>query len=131
MRRWMSVDEAHYRNIILPPIKLFEIGGAYFVRDGNHRVSVAKAQGAEFIDAEVISLSSEIPLTPEMTRDEIKRAVIEFEKTQVLPGHEARPASAGLLPGVHGDRALRRAALPHPGAQVVHQPGQAGGDSFR
>ncbi len=80
MRRWMSVDEAHYRNIILPPIKCFEIGGAYFVRDGNHRVSVAKAQGAEFIDAEVTALGSEIPLTPDMTREEIKRAVIEFEK---------------------------------------------------
>ncbi len=80
MRRWMSVDEAHYRNIILPPIKCFEIGGAYFVRDGNHRVSVAKAQGAEFIDAEVISLASEIPLTPGITRDEIKGAVIGFEK---------------------------------------------------
>lgn len=79
MRRWMSVDEAHYRNVILPPIKLFEIGGAYFVRDGNHRVSVAKAQGAEFIDAEVISLASEIPLTPDMTREQIKRAVIQFE----------------------------------------------------
>ncbi len=80
MRRWMRVDEAHYRNIILPPIKLFEIGGAYFVRDGNHRVSVAKAQGAEFIDAEVVSLGSEIALTPGMTRDEVKRAVIQFEK---------------------------------------------------
>jgi len=80
MRRWMSVDEAHYRNVILPPIKLFEIGGAYFVRDGNHRVSVAKAQGAEFIDAEVISLSSEIALAPDMGREQIKRAVIEFEK---------------------------------------------------
>ena len=80
MRRWIRVDEAHYRNIILPPIKLFEIGGAYFVRDGNHRVSVAKAQGAEFIDAEVISLSSEISLIPDMSREQIKRAVIEFEK---------------------------------------------------
>jgi hypothetical protein len=80
MRRWMSVDEAHYRNITLPPIKLFEIGGAFFVRDGNHRVSVARAQGQEFIDAEVTSLSSEIPLTPDMTREEIKRAVIDFEK---------------------------------------------------
>ncbi|HTP59619.1 MAG TPA: transcriptional regulator, partial [Spirochaetia bacterium] len=80
MRRWMSVDEAHYRNIILPPIKCFEIGGAYFVRDGNHRVSVARAQGAEFIDAEVISLASEIPLSAEMTRDQIKNAVIQFEK---------------------------------------------------
>ncbi len=61
MRRWVSVDVAHYQDITLPPIKVFEIGGVYFVRDGNHRVSVAKAQGAEFIDAEVISLASEIP----------------------------------------------------------------------
>jgi len=45
MMRWTRVDVAHYRNVILPPIKLFEIGGVYFVRDGNHRVSVAKAQG--------------------------------------------------------------------------------------
>ena len=80
MRRWMRVDVAHYQNIILPPIKLFEIGGVNFVRDGNHRVSVAKAQGAEFIDAEVISLSSEISLSPGMTREELKRAVIDFEK---------------------------------------------------
>ncbi len=79
-RRWMRVDVAHYQNVILPPIKLFEIGGLYFVRDGNHRVSVAKSQGSEFIDAEVISLSSEITLSPEMTRDELKCAVIEFEK---------------------------------------------------
>ena len=84
MRRWMSVDMAHYQDIFLPPIKVFEIGGAYFVRDGNHRVSVARAQGAEFIDAEVISLSSEIPLTPDMGFDELKRAVIDFEKARFL-----------------------------------------------
>jgi hypothetical protein len=80
MKRWMRVDMAHYQNIELPPIKLFEIGGVYFVRDGNHRVSVAKAQGAEFIDAEVISLSSEVKLTPGMTREQLKGAVIDFEK---------------------------------------------------
>jgi len=82
MRRWTHVDMAHYQNITLPPIKLFEIGGVYFVRDGNHRVSVAKSQGTEFIDAEVISLSSEIDLSPNMTRDEMKRAVIDFEKAR-------------------------------------------------
>jgi hypothetical protein len=80
MKRWMRVDMAHYQNIELPPIKLFEIGGVYFVRDGNHRVSVAKAQGAEFIDAEVISLSSEVKLSPGMTREDLKRTVIDFEK---------------------------------------------------
>ena len=80
MGRWMRVDLAHYQNVPLPPIQLFEIGGVYFVRDGNHRVSVAKAQGAEFIDAEVISLSSEISLSSDMTLEELKRAVIDFEK---------------------------------------------------
>jgi hypothetical protein len=84
MRRWTHVDVAHYQNITLPPIKLFEIGGVYFVRDGNHRVSVAKSQGAEFIDAEVISLSSEIDLSPNMTREDMKRAVIQFEKARFL-----------------------------------------------
>lgn len=81
IRRWMSVDVAHYKDIHLPPIHVFEIGGAYFVRDGNHRVSVAKAQGAEFIDAEVISLGSRIPVAPGMTLADLKRAVIDFEKT--------------------------------------------------
>ena len=51
--RWQRVDEAHYQDIILPPIKLYRLGNAYFVRDGNHRVSVAREQGREFIDAEV------------------------------------------------------------------------------
>ena len=80
IRRWISVDIAHYKDVHLPPIHVFEIGGAYFVRDGNHRVSVAKSQGAEFIDAEVISLGSRIPVTPGMTLPDLKRAVIDFEK---------------------------------------------------
>ena len=80
MGRWTRVDVAHYQDVILPPVKLFEIGGVYFVRDGNHRVSVAKAKRAEFIDAEVISLSSEIAIRPDMGKDELKKAVIDFEK---------------------------------------------------
>jgi len=78
--RWERVDEAHLRDIILPAIQIYEIGGVYFVRDGNHRVSVAKAQGVEFIDAEVISLTSEITLKPGMTTDQLREALIEYEK---------------------------------------------------
>jgi hypothetical protein len=78
--RWERVDEARLSDIILPPIQLYEIGGAYFVRDGNHRVSVAKAQGVEIIDAEVTSLSTEISITPSMTVDELKKALIAYEK---------------------------------------------------
>jgi len=79
--RWEKVDEAHIRDIILPPIQLYEIGGIYFVRDGNHRVSVAKAQGVEFIDAEVISLATEINLKPSMTTEELRDALIAYEKS--------------------------------------------------
>jgi hypothetical protein len=80
MRRWVNVDVAHYQNVILPPIKLFEIGGVYFVRDGNHRVSVARLQGAEFIDAEVTSLASDIAIEAGMSREDLIRAVIAFER---------------------------------------------------
>jgi hypothetical protein len=78
--RWTRVDRAHLENVTLPPIQLYEIGGVYFVRDGNHRVSVAKTQGVEQIDAEVTSLSSEIHITPQMTTDELRAAVINYEK---------------------------------------------------
>ncbi|MDR2515848.1 MAG: DUF4032 domain-containing protein [Spirochaetaceae bacterium] len=78
--RWVRVDEARLKDIVLPPIKLYEVGGVYFVRDGNHRVSVARSQGGEMIDAEITSLSSEIPLSPSMTTEELRERVIHYEK---------------------------------------------------
>jgi len=78
--RWQRVDEAHIKDIILPAIQLYEIGGVYFVRDGNHRVSVAKMQGVEFIDAVVTSLTTEININPLMTADELRESLIEYEK---------------------------------------------------
>ena len=78
--RWQHVDEAAIKDIILPPIKVYEISGLYFVRDGNHRVSVAKSRGTEFIDAEVVSLQSEIKLNnPENLQDIVKQ-IINYEK---------------------------------------------------
>ena len=78
--RWERVDRAQLEDVPLPAIQLYEIGGAYFVRDGNHRVSVARSRGIEEIDAEVISLSSEITITSPMTTDDLKKAVIDLEK---------------------------------------------------
>ncbi len=80
--RWERVDLAHHKQVILPAIKLYEIGGVYFVRDGNHRVSVARAQGVEFIDAEVISLNSRLKLKANMTAPALKREVISLEKKE-------------------------------------------------
>ena len=79
-QRWMNVDQAHLSDVVLPPIQLYELGGLYFVRDGNHRVSVAKAQGVEFIDAEVISLQSEIQLPATVQQATLLEAVITYEK---------------------------------------------------
>ena len=79
-QRWERVDEAHLTDVVLPPIQLYELGGLYFVRDGNHRVSVAKTQGVSFIDAEVISLQSEVKLKSDITRESILSEVIKFEK---------------------------------------------------
>lgn len=78
--RWESIDRAHLQNTILPPINLYEIGGLYFVRDGNHRVSVARARSIEFIDAEVTSLRTEIRLKPGYTIQYLLKQIIQYEK---------------------------------------------------
>lgn len=78
--RWEHIDMVHINDIPLPPISLYELGGLYFVRDGNHRVSVAKSKGIEFIDAEVVSLQSEIKLHPGDSLKKMTRQVINYEK---------------------------------------------------
>lgn len=78
--RWMSIDAALQEDKILPPVSLYELGGVYFVRDGNHRISVARSRKVEFVDAEVISLDAEIELSPDIKRNEIDRIIIEYEK---------------------------------------------------
>lgn len=78
--RWEHVDEAAIKEINLPPIKVYEIAGLYFVRDGNHRVSVAKARGTEFIDAEVVTLQSEIKLKKPDNINDIVKQIINYEK---------------------------------------------------
>lgn len=82
--RWQSIDEAHLREIQLPPISVYKLGDCYFVRDGNHRVSVAKSQGVEFIDAEVVELDAEIPLEPGLTRSQLIKRVVAYERQRFI-----------------------------------------------
>jgi hypothetical protein len=49
--RWQSVWLAFHRGAALPPISVVQFGDAYAIRDGHHRVSVAKALGAPSIRA--------------------------------------------------------------------------------
>lgn len=78
--RWARVDTAYYDDVILPPVQLYLLGGAYFVRDGNHRISVARSRGQQFIDAEVTVLESRLAIEPGMSIEDLKRAVLDFER---------------------------------------------------
>jgi hypothetical protein len=55
-KRWSRVDRAYHQGVELPAVSLYKIGDEYFVRDGNHRVSVARYHNAVAIDAEVVEL---------------------------------------------------------------------------
>jgi len=82
--RWVNVNTAHLASVNLPPIRVFKLGGCYFVRDGNHRVSVARSQGVEFIDAEVVELDSEIQIDASMTTYDLRLKVLEYERRQFI-----------------------------------------------
>lgn len=71
--RWKEVYRAFQREeslgVGIPPVSLYRIGGAYFVRDGNHRVSVALFRGRETIEAEVFLLRPAPPPRPIKTAE--------------------------------------------------------------
>jgi hypothetical protein len=54
--RWKRVDGAFRRGVNLQPVTLCRLGDAYFVEDGNHRVSVARYHGVEWMEACVTHL---------------------------------------------------------------------------
>jgi hypothetical protein len=43
--RWIGIAKAREDMVPLPPVQLIQIGDAYYVRDGHHRISVAHARG--------------------------------------------------------------------------------------
>lgn len=78
-----------------PPIELYKVGGAYFVRDGNHRVSVARQLGAKTIEAHVVALPTTVPLRPGMSPQQMEAAkayasfLDETGLTRAVPDHES------------------------------------------
>jgi hypothetical protein len=78
--RWQRVSRAWYDEVSLPPVLLYQVGAIYFVVDGHHRVSVAREQGQEYIDAEVRECHVKVPVTPDLQPDdlEVLGAAVEF-----------------------------------------------------
>jgi len=100
--RWKSIARAFYGEVDLPPVRLYKVGDAYFVLDGHHRVSVARDQGIEFIDAEVQEAYSRVPLTADLLKAEDLRLLHEYrrflERTrldEIRPGQRIRFTIAG------------------------------------
>ena len=77
----------------MPPIDVYKVGEVYFVSDGNHRVSIARQEGFEFIEAHVIEVKTDIPLTADTQPDDL---IIKAEYADFL----AQTDFANLRPGV-------------------------------
>jgi hypothetical protein len=91
MDRWARVELAASSSGGVPPIEVYKIGDVYFVKDGNHRVSVARQFGARGIHARVEEVLTRIPLASDVTPDDLilKAEYADFlERTQLT---EIRP----------------------------------------
>jgi hypothetical protein len=63
--RWTRVNEAYRGDVALAAIRVFELDGRYYVRDGRHRVSVARFHRVEYIDAEIVRITAHrVPRVP-------------------------------------------------------------------
>src|SRR4051812_38778389 len=69
--RWERIAAAQRRGEAMPPVSLFKVGELYFVRDGHHRVSVAKSQGREDIDAYVTEVTTRLRLSHDLRVSEL------------------------------------------------------------
>ena len=111
-QRWQNIDRAFYQEVTLPPVVLYKIGEVYFVVDGHHRVSVAREQGQDFIDAEVRECTSKVNITADIRLEDLE---VLGEKVNFLERTDLdtiRP-KADLAPTIPGgyDRMLEHIAV--------------------
>jgi hypothetical protein len=69
--RWEHIATAMRRGEAMPPVDLVRVGQIYFVRDGHHRVSVARALGRTDIDANVTEVVTRVGAEQAITLDEL------------------------------------------------------------
>jgi nucleotide-binding universal stress UspA family protein len=104
MHRWASVKTAMVANSGsgVPPISVYKLGDAYFVFDGNHRVSIAKQMGFEQIEAYVTeiktkaSFSSDMSPTDLIIEEEYLKFLDETQIDKILPQIELKLSFTNL-----------------------------------
>jgi hypothetical protein len=95
--RWQRLDAMARGPEGYPPIEVYKVGDAYFVIDGNHRVSVARQLGAKTIEAYVTELPTPVPIDENTTNEDLikKEAYAEFLRRTRL--ETLRPGAEILL----------------------------------
>lgn len=85
--RWERIAEARKRGEAMPPIDLFKLGDLYFVQDGHHRVSVARAMGDKDINANVVEVRTKLGADRELKLSDLplKRHERVFHERVPLP----------------------------------------------
>ncbi len=91
--RWTRINRAWYQDVSLPPVLLYKVGESYFVIDGNHRVSVARSRGQEFIDAEVRECAARVPVTADLRPEDLERLHDRVEFLERTRLDEVRPGA--------------------------------------
>ena len=94
--RWQRVEAARRYGLPVRPVELYKLGDVYFVKDGHHRVSVARLHGDETIQAHVLELTSRVPLQADLKPDDLPdiQAYGDFLRVtradEILPGVDLR-----------------------------------------
>ena len=102
LNRWVNIRRARLDGVELPAIQVYKVGDIFFVKDGHHRVSVAKDEGQRYIDAEIIELNVPVELSP---KDSLKDLIIKSEYSRFLEAtglNELRPMHDEILFSVTG-----------------------------
>lgn len=73
--RWKQIDSAVESGKDLPPVELYKVCNAYFVKDGHHRVSVAKAKKKVSIEAKVFEYNCDLSLDDKTDLEQV--AILE------------------------------------------------------
>ena len=98
--RWKRVEASRHERG-MQPVDLYKVGDIYFVLDGNHRVSIARQEGAETITAYVTEFDTAAEISSNDTPDEIldKSERVRFLEATGLdvsrPGHGVRTTVPG------------------------------------
>jgi hypothetical protein len=90
--RWRRVERA-FPEAGFPPIVVYQLGDAYFVIDGHHRVAIARQHGMETIDAEVTELKARWHLPADADIVELIHAEQERVFMEESGLAEARPGA--------------------------------------